>query len=33
METAVKIYDSNIFSLPRGDWLYRLEQLRQRTKP
>jgi tetratricopeptide (TPR) repeat protein len=33
METAVKIYDSNIFSLPRGDWLYRLEQLRQRAKP
>jgi tetratricopeptide (TPR) repeat protein len=32
METAVKIQESNIFSLPHGDWLYRLEQLRGRVK-
>ncbi|MGD1100671.1 MAG: hypothetical protein ABSA59_01285 [Terriglobia bacterium] len=33
MEKAVKIYDSNIFALPHADWLYRLQQLRERAKP
>ena len=32
MEKAVKIYDSNIFAVPRGDWLYRLQQLQEWVK-
>ena len=32
METAVKMHDRNVFSLPQGDWLYRLEQLRERAR-
>ena len=32
MEVAVKLHDSNIFSMPKGDWLYRLYQLRERVK-
>ena len=32
MEAAVKLHDSNIFSMPKGDWLYRLYELRARVK-
>jgi len=32
MEVAVKIHDGNIFSIPSGEWLYRLEQLRSEVK-
>jgi tetratricopeptide (TPR) repeat protein len=32
MEKAVKMYNSNIFALPHGDWLYRLQQLQERAK-
>jgi tetratricopeptide (TPR) repeat protein len=32
MEVAVKLHDSNIFSMPSGEWLYRLEQLRGKVK-
>jgi len=32
MEKAEQMYDSNIFALPRGDWLYRLQRLREKAK-
>jgi len=32
MEAAVKLHDSSIFSIPSGEWLYRLEQLRSKVK-
>ena len=32
MEVAVKLHDSNIFAIPSGEWLYRLEQLRSKVK-
>jgi tetratricopeptide (TPR) repeat protein len=32
MEAAVRLHDSNIFSMPKGDWLLRLYQLRERVK-
>ena len=32
MEVAVKLHDSSLFSLPNGEWLYRLEQLRSKVK-
>ena len=32
MEVAVKLHDSSIFSIPSGEWLYRLEQLRSKVK-
>ena len=32
MEAAVKLHDSNIFSMPKGDWLYRLYELRGKVK-
>ena len=33
MEVAVKLHDSSIFSIPSGEWLYRLKQLRSKVKP
>ena len=32
MEVAVKLHDSSIFSIPSGEWLYRLEQLRSKVQ-
>ena len=32
MEVAVKLHDRSIFSIPSGEWLYRLEQLRSKVK-